>query len=410
MINKYETKHEQRILHLVDNYANESERIELKSFFSNMIDNIDLSEEDRPIIAFSVPAETGTSHWRLLEPLFSLWKEYREQFLFLYFEGESMNYNLFNYVDIWVQHRAGAWHANAVEYRNQYPKSESVPVIIHDVDDNEFDIPPEHPLHKIWIEHKKDQMSKTQITNSDYVTTTTKALKRAFDKFNLNQKIKIIPNAINFDMKNWNLEYTRPEKYKDKTVLGWSGLSHPEDLVYLSKIFKEINKKYDEKVYFVVAGVNKWKESDKIKFEESYEGLIHTSFKPLIDAGVIDILEPKPLAEYMKYYQLFDLNTAYVVNRKWNTYKSNIKAMESGALGKVTVMSNVGPYNDFSNELPISIADKVNLICSKNIMSEWIKNLSYWIDNPDRREIVGNQIRDYVREKYHIKNANELTH
>jgi glycosyltransferase involved in cell wall biosynthesis len=407
-MNNYEIKHEEKMLYLIDNYTNEEERQELKSLFSNMANNIDLQSENRPIVAFSVPAETGTSHWRILEPLFSLWKEYREEFLFLYFEGELNDYNLLSYVDIWVQHRAGAWHANSLNIRQQYPKSEPVSVVIHDVDDNEFNIPVEHPLHKIWTQHKKDGMSKKQLRLSDYITTTTKALKRAFDEFNQSKKIKIIPNSINFDMKNWNTEYTRPDKYKDKTVIGWCGLSHPEDLVYLAKIYTELNKKYGDSLHFIVAGVNKWKESDNCKFEESYEGLVQTSFKTLVDKGVIDIFENKPLADYMQFYQMFDVNTAYVVNRKWNTYKSNIKAMEAAAMGKVTVMSNVGPYNDFSNELPIYITDKVNLVCSKNVISEWVKNMSYWIDNPDKRETVGKQIKEYVREKYHIKNANHL--
>lgn len=122
--------------------------------------------------------------------------------LFIYFEGELMDWNLFNYVDIWVQHRAGAWHSNSLEIAKQLPKHKPRPVIVHDIDDNEFDIPKEHPFHKIWIEHKKDQMSLKQLKESDYITTTTKALKRKFGELNLSQNIKIIPNAVNFNLKN----------------------------------------------------------------------------------------------------------------------------------------------------------------------------------------------------------------
>lgn len=185
-------------------------------------------------------------------------------------------------------------------------------------------------------------------------------------------------------------------------------MSHPEDLVYLSKVFDKIYAKYGDKVFFIVAGINRWKTTDNCKYEDSYEAFGAKAFKNLVDHEAIDIFEPKSLAEYMQYYQMFDVNTAYIVNRKWNTFKSNIKAMEAAALGKVTVMSNVGAYVDFSNELPIPIQDKQYLVCAKNVETEWVRNISYWIDNPGERDKVGQLVKSYVRNKYNLDNVNEL--
>jgi len=407
-MNAYEQKNAERINYLVDNYKTEEERNELKTFFLGMLEHLDCDTETRPIVAFSVPAETGTSVWRLLEPLFSLWKAHNEEFLFIYLEGELNNFNLINFVDIWVQHRAGSWHAYTVNLLKSYPKDKPIPVIIHDIDDNEFNLPKEHPFYKIWMDNKKDQMSMTQLKESDYITTTTKTLKNEFNQFNSNHKVKIIPNAVNFALPNWNREYVRPDKYKDKIVVGWCGLSHPEDLIYLAKVFDELYAKYGDKLFFIIAGINKYKATDSCKFEDSYEEFANKQFANLIKHKAIDIFEPKSFADYMTYYQMFDINTAYIVNRKWNTYKSNIKAMEAGALGKVTVMSNVGAYNNFTNELPISIQVKPHLLCSKNVPTEWVKNISYWIDNPELRIEIGQKICEYVRDSYDIKKVNEL--
>ena len=61
-------------------YKNNEEREELKNYFTQPPD-MDLAKKT---IVFSTPSETGTSYFRLFEPMKALWKHFPEEANYLY--------------------------------------------------------------------------------------------------------------------------------------------------------------------------------------------------------------------------------------------------------------------------------------------------------------------------------------
>ena len=69
-------------------YSNAEERDKVKEFFTNPPD-MDLNKKT---IVFSTPSETGTSFFRLFEPMRSLFKLYPDEANYLYTENLQPNH------------------------------------------------------------------------------------------------------------------------------------------------------------------------------------------------------------------------------------------------------------------------------------------------------------------------------
>ena len=114
-------------------YSNGEEREATKRFFLDK--QLDMSKKS---IVFSTPSETGTSYWRLFLPMCALYKKYPDKYNLLY--TEAMTANHVKLADLWVQHRAGSENEHFTKVVQMWPKDLKKPIIIHDVDDNEYDL------------------------------------------------------------------------------------------------------------------------------------------------------------------------------------------------------------------------------------------------------------------------------
>jgi hypothetical protein len=69
-------------------FKNHEEREELKKYFSQPPD-LDVSKKT---IVFSTPSETGTSYFRVFEPMRALWKHFPDDANYLYTENIQPNH------------------------------------------------------------------------------------------------------------------------------------------------------------------------------------------------------------------------------------------------------------------------------------------------------------------------------
>jgi len=119
-------------------YKNQEERDE----FKRMVVAPDMMFGDRHSVLFSAPSETGTSYFRIFEPLRAIIKHFPEEFNILYSEGGGgLNANHLKACDLAVLHRCGNNHNHFLDILKVYPKTEKRPYVVNDMDDNEYNLP-----------------------------------------------------------------------------------------------------------------------------------------------------------------------------------------------------------------------------------------------------------------------------
>jgi len=395
-------------------YSNGDERQLAKEFFINT--NVDLKKKT---IVFSTPSETGTSYWRLFLPLCALYKKYPDKYNLIYTERMSPNH--VKIADLWIQHRAGAENEHFTKVINMWPKDQKRPIVVHDVDDNEYDLPKRHPMKDMWYASGKDKMAKFQLKNVDWVTTTGARLQKEFNKLRgHDQKVRIFRNQMDFDLPQWQIKRSNPfakdKDVTDRIVVGWVGLtSHFQDLVKLKPIMKMIHDKY-EHVDFIVAGmalkdtyVNVTENEDGTKNiteeevtdeKRKYKYRVERLFSDLA-RDRIKFYDAKPLESYAEFYTWLDISLAYVEHNVFNACKSEIKVVEPGYFGVPSVYTKWGGYEDMWNKMPKELKVKHTAI-DYEYAKPWVDALSHWIENPKERIAYGKKFSKWIKQEYDV--------
>lgn len=328
--------------------------------------------------------------------MFSMKRMFPDEFNLIY--TESITPMHFTTADLLILHRADQRHSLLIDVAKKWPKTLQTKCIIHDVDDNEFQLPKSHSMKDLWLAFKKDQHSLFAIQNSDYLNTTGRNLAQVFQRYNPN--VKIFRNYFNWKLPHWNrfdLVDESREKYKDKIVIGYCGLSsHESDLRKLSRIWKEIHDKYPQ-THFIVSGVVKVdimynlsrnpdgtinsKEEKITDPSQTYRGRIMKIFEDF-DQSRIEYQDSRNLEDWGEFYTQYDINCVFVEQNTFNKCKSDIKVVEGLHYGNIPVFSKWGPYEELYEKLPENLKDQ-NIACLSENKTEWVRKLSHWIENID---------------------------
>ena len=395
-------------------YSNGEERDAAKQYFTNK--NLDMKKKT---IVFSTPSETGTSYWRLFLPMCAIHKKYPDKYNLIY--TEQMTPNHLKIADLWVQHRAGGENEYFTKVLQLWPQGLKKPVVIHDVDDNEYHLPKRHPMRDMWYASGKDKMALYQLKHVDYVTTTGARLQKEFNKVrDYDKKVKVFRNQMDFNLPQWKIKKTNPfaedKDVTDRLVIGWVGLtSHYQDLVKLKPIMKMIHDKYPQ-TDFVVAGMALKDTFVEIKEKEDgtkeiiekevteekrkYEYRVKRLFSDFA-ADRIKFYPAKPLEAYAEFYTWLDISLAYVEHNTFNACKSEIKVVEPGYFGVVSVYNCWGGYEDMWNNMPQELQHK-HTAMKHEYAKPWIEAISYWIEHPEERITYGKKFSKWVKQEYSV--------
>ena len=428
----FERQHYDEVIKKCEEYKDENDENFCINFFKQMWDNLDYKTETRPVIIFSTPSFTGTDAFRLRLPLYSLFKKYANKFYIIL--TDNMNLNMIKFSDIIIQHRAGDLHVYMNDVINMWPRGFNKPIICHEVDDNEHNLPNSHPLKEAWIKHGKDKMSIKQLTHADFVTTTGMTLRRTFGNLNKSNKVFIIPNAFQWKNKQWIIltdeekENCKPELAKGKTTVGWAGLtSHFPDLMKMLELLRSVQLKIENKdsIHFILSGMpitdimhqklpdgrivdvptpeNMTYKNRLMRGFEKFPGYL-----PVLGEESCTFQDVKGLFNYGEFYDQYDINLAYLAeNSPFNKSKSPIKVIEGFRKGAISVWTNFGGYEEFYNNLPTELKKIAFDHMASDSDVRFVENIVYWINNPNERKKWAKIFQDYVTETFDIEKINE---
>ena len=310
-----------------------------------------------------------------------------------------------------------------------------LPCII-DIDDN-LKLGPDHPL---FITSQKERWAEViahHLRNSDYITTTTPIFANLLKKYNKN--VAVLPNAIDKEMDQFKQTKTKSDKIRFGLICGSTHIKDIELMAGINNLPKDILDKiqiclcgFDTRGQITMYNKQTGEATRReIRPEESvwarYEEFLtnnyatvseqHKNFlKMFVKTEDPFTNEPyrrfwtKDINEYAKHYENVDILLAPLKENDFNLVKSPLKVTECAFTDTAIMASSFGPYT--LDLVPyIEKGGKINpngnamvVDPSKN-HKQWAKYITYIVNHPECIEIMKNNLKRDVIEKYSIENV-----
>jgi glycosyltransferase involved in cell wall biosynthesis len=251
--------------------------------------------------------------------------------------------------------------------------SEFKKLLVTDLDD--YPVVP--PTHLLYEEHQKLEAVKWTtglLKVSDLVTTTTPELAEVLKVVNPN--VEVLPNCLDMDL--WGLP--KLENTSKQIRLAHCGsATHREDMEMVKPAIMEILKKYPNVKFLYCGDGQLWK--DKL-FEDNPQ---------------TEYVEPTSLEDWpAKFRSLrIDIGVVPLLDTEFNRGKSNLKFLENAAYKIPCVLSPTVYSNTVKD-------GETGLIA--RTPKEFVKQLSYLIENPDKRAEIGQNAYDKLHSEFDIAN------
>lgn len=219
--------------------------------------------------------------------------------------------------------------------------------------------------HKNYVENLFDAFKFV-----DLVTTTTDRL--ADEIKPLNKNVEVLPNCIDKTELQWQQNPTLSNKIR----IGWlGGVYHQKDLSLLESSIKQTYvDRSTNQVEFVLCGYSPNRDFERYEqiFSDYGKGKAYNRYSVFKGMGI---------NEYGSLYNNFDVAVIPLTEERFCHYKSPLKLVEAGAMGKMAICSSVLPYKDFFSH------DEVLYVSPAHNYKGWFKafkrvqNSRYLIDD-----------------------------
>lgn len=393
-----------------------------------------------------VPSDAqGVGHYRSIWPAQSLQKHFSGEFEVEINLGPNIeNLAYLKSFDIIHFHRHLGPH-ELMEKTFAELKAAGVTLIM-DIDDF-WEPPSTHPLYQIVKTEKLGEKIIETMKASDYVTTTTEIFASHVRKYNPN--VIIMPNAVDMNHAMWKGELQ--ENKSDKCRISWiGGSSHLNDLklVEHSMTLLHNNKAIEDKFQIIMCGFDIRGSITEIKPDGSRttrsilpEETVWLKFEEIFTNKYSDTKKDEdymkwlkkikreeypnqnlknyirrwtlPLTQYGKHYDYCDVCLAPIdsidvhttdkgqIIKKVNLFnevKSELKIIEAGMKKKCLIAQDFGIYKEIlkNGETGILVSDNKD---------GWYKAMRKVIQEPEYREMLANNLHEYVKDKYELKNV-----
>jgi len=254
------------------------------------------------------------------------------------------------------------------------------PVVL-ETDDFVHYVPPYNPGARFYTpgSQASDVWSTAQFKIADAVIVTTPGLKKLYRQ--LHSKIYVCPNMI--DPEYWINGYPEPKPHPGKVRIGWSGANaHWGDLRILREVMHTILDKYSQASFHFLGQLPDWWYDLRKKKRVVYHRFKTLSYYP----------------EY--FYSLgYDIGVAPLIDNIFNRGKSQIRWMEYSVHKTATVASPVMAYK---NDPYGKIKHRENILFAKE-KEDWIKQISYLIENEAERKRIGDNAYNTVMNDYSLE-------
>ncbi|MFH1231532.1 MAG: glycosyltransferase [Planctomycetota bacterium] len=206
------------------------------------------------------------------------------------------------------------------------------------------------------------------------ITVTTELLAGVYRKINSN--VYVLPNCMDFEI----TDALPKHKDKDNVVIGWAGGGqHIHDINLVVPALDVILTKYPQ-ARFHWAGC-KTKETDRLLTKHPKQ----TTY-----------LQRTRIQDWFQKYAEwdFDIGLAPLWVNRFNSGKSNIKWLENSARKIPTVATRISCYEEIEDGETGFFALETQ---------DWVKALSWLIENKAERDRVGDNAYDYCKANYNAK-------
>lgn len=399
---------------------------------------------NKKIKVLAVPSDTqGVGHWRTIWPAQALQKHFGDEFEVEINLGPNVeNMNYLKQFDIIHFHRH-LGPPESMEKTFSELKSAGVTLIM-DIDDF-WEPPSTHPLYQIVKTEKLGEKIIAVMKASDYVTTTTEIFASYIRKHN--QNVIVMPNAVDMNHPMWKGELN--ENKGDKCRISWiGGSSHLNDLKLLehSMTMLHNNTSLENKFQVIMCGFDTRGSITEIKPDGSRttrailpQETVWLKFEEIFTNKYSDVKKDAdyfkwlakikredypgqyeknyvrrwtlPLTQYGKHYDYCDVCLAPIDSidvhttdkgqiikqlNLFNEVKSELKIIEAGMKKKCLIAQDFGIYKKLlkNGETGILISDNKD---------GWYKAMRKVIQEPEYREMLANNLHEYVKDKYELK-------
>lgn len=244
-----------------------------------------------------------------------------------------------------------------------------------------------HIIYDAWQKGEMEYRIQSTLQLADLVIVTHEKL--ANECRPINGNVEILPNSLPLGHDQFIYSPTDHDRFK---ILYAGGNSHLADIRSVDSLFRKLgsNGTYKQKGSFILGGYHN-PNNDPHNVWHSMETIVKRS-------GSFERYGAQPVGEYMKMYDGADMTVAPLENNTFNSYKSNLKTIESGCKHLPIVASNMHPYNLDADVQGVTLCDSI---------AEWFKAIIYYISNPSKAKEDGEALFEYVNRNYNLLNVNK---
>lgn len=252
-----------------------------------------------------------------------------------------------------------------------------------DIDDY-WHLSSNHILKEHWDADGVSNVIINNMIDADIVTCTNDRLAEQVKYYNKN--CYVIPNAIPGGFEQFNLDKKKSKKIQ---IMYQGSITHKHDIDLLKNPMKRIAS-----------------DSNLVsKIKTTFGGYVHdlpesnmmlSAFTCSLKIETLVFPAMKP-TEYYQVYNHADISIVPLLANKFNSYKSNLKILESAYAGVPVIASRVDPYLDFPEDCMMYV----------NRQTEWYQHIKLLSNFDYVRELYGRNLMDYCNEHYNFKKINE---
>lgn len=214
-------------------------------------------------------------------------------------------------------------------------------------------------------------------------------------------QVEILPNALPFDEGQFHAGRVDVDAMNDNMeqpvadgairFLYAGGITHRKDIELMAYPMRAMadDDKYRERIHLIMAGYD----DSNPQTIQTWNGMVHDYTAS--HRMNFHLRAPLMPDNYMAFYAEADVAFAPLVESKFNTMKSNIKALEAGCKYIPLIASNVHPYQACPPILKV------------NARRDWGKHIRAMVDSKRRREDAGMALGEWVRREHHLTNWNK---
>lgn len=259
-----------------------------------------------------------------------------------------------------------------------------------DLDDNVWAVDKTHPYYKGDFEpgSEKSFNRSAILLDADTVVTTSLYLRDKI-KEHINRPVTqtdIIHNFI--DLEEFDCKKIKDTRDKNKFTIGYiGGSSHLPDLTKpeFTKALHIIMDKYPQVVFKCTPFMPQLK----------------AEFGNRLEYHITGTGEKYRYKDWPELMGSFDVCVAPLVNTNYSKAKSYVKYLEYSAGKKPSICEEIEPYNEI-------LRGSEGRGFQASTTEDWVKHLTYFIENPEQIDIIGNNAYEYVKKHNTAQNPDNI--